>query len=563
MAARILQKLIALTCLWLFSLQLLASEPGSLVRYSFDDQNIESGPDTFQIFENAKGSVSLSSNFRFSGFQSVQIKDVIGDRDFPELQGYFAEHDKGDLYIHFVMMVTEPEQEFNIALAGPKGFFLKKDGIGLWLHSKRGNLFHVSDSIHKRLFPLQAFTWYSVDIVYRMDDGRYDLRIKQEHLDVPLVDLKSVPNATLQQNSAVSKFSFIGDLQDKSSVLYYVDDIEINSHKALTEADFLAPGRRKLFVDYWHDLQRKKRKYPVCIPTTFYTDFGFSLYDLKGEDDDNLLPAIKSVIKVNVKSLDKKLMQSFAGQPRLQSVIAWRLGCSALSKQDPQQALEWFDIAEQVNGSTKIIPLSRALALAAAGRHNAALNILYEIIAQWQDDERFAAAQAMLGLARGDLFEVGDVLQQAVDNWPQKDEKTFSQLWANDPDDKLLARLKQSYPKHWQKYFRNHLLVEQYYYLLLWRGDYAQAYDFASKTVGALESRKVRAVSWRLLQANAAFLMNDLDLALSLYEQVLSEADNMPGITASAFLKMSDVFFKKGDIDQERVYREFVYGTLK
>ena len=563
MVTRILQTLIALACLCLIAQQALAGEPGSLVRYSFDDQNVESGPDTFHVFENAKGSVSLSNDFRFSGFQSVHIEDAVGDKDFPELQGYFPRHDKGKLYIHFAMMITNPGQEFNIALAGPEGFSLKKDGIGFWMHSKQGYLHHVSDSIHKKLFPLQEFTWYIVDIVYNLDDGRYDLNINQEHQDTPLVALKSAPNATLQAHSAVSKFSFIGDLRDKYSVSYYVDDIELNSHKPVASSVLLAPGRRKLFIDYWNDFQHKQRKHPVCIPTTFYTDFGFSQYDLKGEDKNNLLTAIKSVIKINVKSLDKKLIQNFDDQPKLQSVIAWRLGCKSLADKKPRRALEWFEIAEESNSNARLIPISKALALAAAGRHDAAMNVMYEIVGQWAGDERYAAAQAMLGLARGDIFEVSDVLQQVVESWPLKGGDVMSRLWDEGPDKELLALLKKDYPDYWERFMRNYLLAQQYYYLLLLRGEYQSAYDFAGKTLKTLQKKKVTAVRWMELQANAAFLMNDLDVALGLYENALSHVDNKPHMTRSIFLKMSDVFFKKGDIEQERAYREFVYGTLK
>ncbi|NIP30060.1 MAG: hypothetical protein GTN99_03175, partial [Candidatus Dadabacteria bacterium] len=43
-----------------------------LVSYSFDDDNIETGPDTFKVFENGKGCVDLIDSYRFSGYNSVQ-----------------------------------------------------------------------------------------------------------------------------------------------------------------------------------------------------------------------------------------------------------------------------------------------------------------------------------------------------------------------------------------------------------------------------------------------------------------------------------------------------------
>ena len=62
-----------------------------LVQYSFDDTLTDTGPDTFAVFQNAKGHVRLVSNIRFSGYRSIELHDVAGDQNFPELQGYFPE----------------------------------------------------------------------------------------------------------------------------------------------------------------------------------------------------------------------------------------------------------------------------------------------------------------------------------------------------------------------------------------------------------------------------------------------------------------------------------------
>ena len=66
-----------------------AAAPPFLVRYSFDDGAVATGPDTFTVFRNAKGSVQLSTAFHVSGYRSLEIRDVAGDGDFPELQGFF------------------------------------------------------------------------------------------------------------------------------------------------------------------------------------------------------------------------------------------------------------------------------------------------------------------------------------------------------------------------------------------------------------------------------------------------------------------------------------------
>ena len=59
------------------------------VGYSFDDGSLEVGPDTIRIYQNTRGKVGLSQTYKYSGYRSVKIEDVAGNKDFPELQGYF------------------------------------------------------------------------------------------------------------------------------------------------------------------------------------------------------------------------------------------------------------------------------------------------------------------------------------------------------------------------------------------------------------------------------------------------------------------------------------------
>jgi hypothetical protein len=228
----------------------MAAEPSPiLVSYSFDDGKTDTGPDTFSVFRNARGNVQLSNAFRASGYQSVEIRDVAGDRDFPELQGYFPERRDGWLVIHFALLVTDPQEELNIALAGPGWFTLNQDGISFWLSTRDGDLLHTTDSIPKRLLRLKPFTWYGIDADYDIVRGRYDLRIYEEGIEEPVVSLKDVPNAGSHPGSAVSMFSYIGDLKDRSNVIYYVDDVVVATDRKIKLPRFIAPGRRQYFVD--------------------------------------------------------------------------------------------------------------------------------------------------------------------------------------------------------------------------------------------------------------------------------------------------------------------------
>jgi hypothetical protein len=96
---------------------------------------------------------------------AVEIRDAAGDGDFPELQGYFEKRASGLLFVHFALLVTDPAEPFNVALAGPGHFGLRRDGIAFWLQGRDGVLRHVSDSIPKPLLELAPFTWYQIDLL--------------------------------------------------------------------------------------------------------------------------------------------------------------------------------------------------------------------------------------------------------------------------------------------------------------------------------------------------------------------------------------------------------------
>lgn len=242
---------------WLvLALALAGASPASgkpsavLVSYSFDDSLVDTGPDTFSVFRNARGNVQLSSGFQVSGHRSVEIRDVAGDGDFPELQGYLPVRRDGWLVMHFALLVVYPGEELNVAFAGPGRFRLGKDGIAFWLTTRDGWLVHTTDSIPKRLLRLEPFTWYAVDVDYDVAGGRYDLRITPEGEDRPAVSLTDQPNASSQPGSAVSLFSFTGSVAtDDSDVLYYLDDLWIGTSREAVLPPFVAPGRRQLFAD--------------------------------------------------------------------------------------------------------------------------------------------------------------------------------------------------------------------------------------------------------------------------------------------------------------------------
>lgn len=227
-----------------------AAEPGILALYTFDEDDLPTGPDTFAVFAFSEGTVRLSQRYRWSGFRSAEIRDVPGDGTFPEIQGYFDVRRTGWVYAQFALLLTNPQEPLNVALAGPRGFSLGKDGIAFWLTMRGGALVHVCDSIPKRLFAPRPFVWYLFDLAYDVERGRYHLRIFEEGSEAALVDLRDQPNAASQPGSGIDKYSFIGDRgEDVSKVLYYVDDVVIATEEPAQLAPFVAPGRRRFFVE--------------------------------------------------------------------------------------------------------------------------------------------------------------------------------------------------------------------------------------------------------------------------------------------------------------------------
>jgi tetratricopeptide (TPR) repeat protein len=532
---------------------------GPLVSYSFDDDQLDTGPDTFRIFEHSRGRVRLSPEFRYSGYYAVEIRDEADDGGFPELQGYFPMQASGTLHVHFAFMTPEPLQPFNIALAGPRWFSMQPDGIGFWLKNKDGYFYHVSDSMPKRLAPIQPFTWYLVDLTYRVGAGTYDLVIQEEYAEQPLVNIKEAANTTRSQNSKVYVFSFIGDLPDEANAVLYVDDIIIRSHTISSAPELLAPGRRKLFVDYWRDLQKTARQTPQCVPTTGFSDFGISNDELEQAEDSGLLKNLEQLLQAPGHAITPGLIDDLPANLKLRAVAMWRRGCYLLEQHEAEQALDYFREAEVAAPTGRIYNLSSALALAAMGE---ILQVDFRIATAyglWYGDERLAAAQAMIGLARDDHWSSETVLQETVRLLPAG---SGVDIWANSPDSELMRYLRQHYPDDWNRYLRARLLLEQYYFLLLWRGAYAEALAFAQSVATHLEQKTGSAGVWYEFMGNAAFLLDDHEQALDNYELALRANKDFPARVHSVYLKLSDLFFTTGDAENERYYREQVYGRL-
>lgn len=340
-----------------------AAEPSPiLVAYGFDDGVVPTGPDTLRVYQHARGHVRLTDAFRTSGWAAVELRDVPGDRDFPELQGYFPEIRDGRLYLHFALLTTDPAQELNVALAGPAGFRLGRDGIALWLATRDGWLLHTTDSIPKRLLRLTPYTWYEITAEYDVAAGRYALWVRPEGAAAPAVALEGVANAASQPGSAVSLFSFIGDNgDDLSAVVYYVDDVVVGTDREAVLAPFVAPGRRRLFVDLIEGYDGGDGPPPACPWVLDPAEVGLDAATLGGGGDEPF--------------------QLF------------RQGCAALDRGRAERALPLLRQAARLAPATPLYRLAAATAEAALAPRTAD-RLFAELHAVLGEDPRYAVAVA-------------------------------------------------------------------------------------------------------------------------------------------------------------------------
>jgi hypothetical protein len=505
-------------------------------------------------------SVRLSWSDHFSGYRSIEIRDVSGDKDFPELQGYVPIRSHGTIYLHFALMVTNPVEELNIALAGPEGFAPRRNGIGFWLETLDGYLCQYSDSMPKKLFLPQPFAWYVVDAAYDIDRGSYDLTIHQNGLTKPVVALGDQFNAAKQAGSAVDKFSFIGDSgNDQSNVVYYVDDVVVSVDEAVPVAKFAAPGRKKFFVDYWDEHQRALLSRPRPVPAMDLSDFGILPRDIQSLKDAGLWDA---------------LQQTLAGQPvpvpqgasaehrRLFEVAAlWVDGTAALNSGKAAIALERFESAYRLAPGGKIYELNAILSLAAPNAWRQVDTRLLGIYADWVNDIRFPAAIAMIGIARKNLAQAEEWLHVPAEVVPDVlGQQLLDRLRRNQIDASLLADLRRRFPDNWQDYVDDKLLADQYFYVLLWRKHTGAAAQFAGRMVDRYRMLGIEPSSWIEKIGDTAFMQADFSEALRRYAEILGA--DQDHAEPRILQKMSDVYFRLGDLEQERLYRERVYGRL-
>jgi len=554
-----LRRVLLLLACAVFGVSGLANEDGILVRYDFEGAGPATGPYTLMVFEDSSGSVAVTTTYRFGGYRAVEIRDAAGDGDFAELQGYFPDVTAGQLYAGFAFMTATPDETFNIAFAGRSHFTLTRDGIGFWLTGERGTLHHVSGGEAEPLFALEAFTWYVVELTYDVDRGVYDLTVRQEGLDEPIVALVDRANAVGQSGSGLRMFSFIGDRPgvDRSDVRFYVDDIVVGTDSAISVPDFVAPGRRMLFVDIWDHYRARMLERQECPPVLDHADFGLSVVELQRLAELGSLETFDALADgretSSWKTIDDPQLKRL-----LQAMALWGQGCRLLRDQ-PQAALKIFDAADARASRAKLYAMSRVLGLAGAERWSEADELFMEIYPDWHDDPRFPAVSAALGLARGNLEQAESWLVTSIERVPERlDHPAIRQLWSGRIDRHLVREMRESFENDWVEYVSTALTAEQRYYVLLWRQRYDAAALYASRMAELFHAMELPAGRWLERRGDALFYDADYEGARDSFETSLVERGNRTPL----LLKLSDVHYKLGDPELERAYREKVYGSL-
>ena len=319
-------------------------EPSPILAFYDFEQPSPAGPHTFRLFEEPRGGLDLSDELRVSGARSLRLREGRGVGAFTEFLGYFPQRRDGLLAVQFWFLLPEPAQPFNFALAGPRWFLaFERDGHAVWLAGRDGTLAHRPAGEWRNLFELRAFTWYFVDLVYDPSAGVYALRISEEGIEEPLVDLRRQRNTADADDSAVGFLSLIGDLEDRGSATVFVDDLLIATDPDVRRDPFVAPGRRRFFVEL--------HPAPGGVPDG-------------SERDDLLAEARRWLRELDPEDrLEDGLEDALAARlERAADAAFLGVGHSGLATDDPQRGRD-LDLAEQLYGMLREAPGSSWRAL--------------------------------------------------------------------------------------------------------------------------------------------------------------------------------------------------------
>jgi hypothetical protein len=413
----------------------------------------------------------------------------------------------------------------------------------------------------KKLLLLEPFVWYLVNAAYDIDRGTYDLVIHREGQPKPVMSLVEQRNAPNQPRSAVDKFSFIGDKgEDTSNVAYYVDDVIVGIDEAIIQLPFVAPGRRKLFIDYWNESQRQHRGKPSPLEVMDLSDLGIRSKEIQSLRGEGLWDLTLQLISGRKHRAEIPNDVSSESVPLLQAIGLWSEGCESMKRGEARAALAAFERADQLASSGKIYAMDALLALAALEQWQEVDVRLSRIYSEWQGDLRLPVALAMIGMARQNLQEAEQWLRAPAEQVSEEiGQELVGRLRSGEISEAMLESLRSSFPDNWADYLRDTFIAEEYFFVLLWKNQLPEAEQFAQRMVERYQSLRIPSSKWLERLGDAAFLSGNFSAALQRYEESLKNHKS----DAAVLVKLSDIHFRLGDLAKERFYREKIYGRLR
>jgi tetratricopeptide (TPR) repeat protein len=213
-------------------------------------------------------------------------------------------------------------------------------------------------------------------------------------------------------------------------------------------------------------------------------------------------------------------------QRQLLALTTWKRGCEAAAQDNYKAARKLFDEAAHEAPGAPLYEVSAILTAAVLQDFTEADERWSRARDRWRNDIRSGIILALLGLAHKNFDD--------------------AEAWMREPASNLVRATSEA-------------IAGQYYYVLVWKGRYTEARDYAGQMVAFLKRQNAPASIWLERTGDALFFEQDYRQAGQFYEQAL-QADPKNTVT---YLKLSDVWFQLGDREKERFYREGVYGALK
>jgi hypothetical protein len=520
-----------------------------LVQYGFDS-TLPSVEDGFYIFENSRGFVEPTSAVRFSGYRALELQEAAVDGTFVELQGVVPPITSGEVLFHFAFLVRNPEEELNIAVAGPAHFYMRRDGIAFWLKTIDGMLFHHSDSLPRRLFKLRANIWYVVDVVFHVEAGTYDLRILTPQAPTPPVLLEDQPNAINAPGSKLAKISFIGDLEDRSTVHYFIDDVELRAlstplrltiptiatggtpahFRTLSappasapttgpERDFIYQGApsspRRTYFDEYLELKKLELSLPQCLPVTSLRDFG-------------VLPALlksDAVLQQEVRQAMKLPSAQFTSPPIFTTRVAagvflWRRGCQELIDGKIQEAREDLRQGLALLPDAPIVQASNAMLANMTKNRPEVEKQLLALSSAWMEDARLPVLLGMLSAYHENFADMREALIGVATRMGEDNAaRLIGTLLVGKHTG--FATLKVMFGENWKQELDDLYIGQSYYFALLFSGRPQEAVTFAEKLTVRYATTPPAQRFWQERQGDALVLSGEATAARSLYETIL------------------------------------------